>query len=188
MREFFREIKKIMNEIEDDMQKGIDDFAEDGDSLGRKFRERQGVSSITAIPLNDTYITDLVCFNCVPILDEKPAESFYTRKYYNGYLQYGDYCLKAKFIDYESGNMSVLSIDGDGSEELFGKIMERKEKRSFTLTIRKLISYVFLIGTAVMAPIISFMFFTLNLKGVFLSFIYFAVIRTLYVISRNHLR
>lgn len=188
MKKFFQEMKKFMDEMEDDMQKGIDDFAEGGDSLGDKFRERQGVASISAIPLQDTYMTDLACFNCVPMLDEKPTESFYTRKYYNGHLQYGDYCLKAKFVDYESGNISVLSIDGDGADELFEKIMERKKKRSFILTLRKLISYVFMIGAAVMGPITFFMLITLNLKGVLGGFAYILALRFLYVVSRNHLR
>lgn len=140
------------------------------------------------LSLDDTYLTELERFGCVAMLDDPATDIYYTRSYHNGHLKYGNYLLDAKFINFFSGNLKVLSIQGDGAQELYDRLLRQKKKRSFFLLLRKLIFYVYMLGSPSMGTLTLFLILSGNWKGVLMGCCYIMFLRFLYVFSRNHLR
>lgn len=142
----------------------------------------------TSYSLYDTYITDLKELQCVPVLEEPAISKGYTRSIHNGTLQYGTHSLHARFINYYSGNMKLLSIEGDGAEELYRNILKCKKRRAVPLALRKLLEYVYFLASPLIGTATLFMIFTFRFWGILYGCFMLMFLRFLYVFSRNHFR
>lgn len=138
--------------------------------------------------LEDTYLTELTGFGCAAILEEPATSVYYTRSYHNGTLQYGEHSLQAKFINYFSGNMKVLSIQGEGAQELLGRLSERKKRHAIPLMLRMLMCYIYCLASPLMGTITLFLLLTTNWIGALKGCGVILILRFLYVMTRNHLR
>lgn len=185
MKEMFEQLN---GEAVEESKMQVDDMCNGGSSYREHIMKRHCIDSSTSITLNDVLMTDLKGFGCVAMLNSPPTEVLFYRSYCTGFLQYGDYTLDAKFVDYDSGNIGVLSIDGEGAEELYEKILERQKRRAPILFVRKLIYATYKVGLLIVCPLSFIMLLTLHFKAFFAGFLYVGFLRILLTLSRNYLR
>ena len=189
---FMDEMKEMFKQLNEEAvgESGmwINDKYTGKDTYREHIKKRHCIPTNTSITLNDVLMTDLKEFGCVAMLNSPPTEVMFYRSYCTGFLQYGDYTLDAKFVDYDSGNIGVLSIDGDGAEELHEKILERQKRRAPILFLRKLIYAIYKVGLIIVCPLSFIMLFTLHIKAFFMGFLYVGFLRILLTLSRKYLR
>ena len=189
---FRDEMKEMFDQLNNEgIEEGrlrINDMRTGENTYREHIMKRHCINTNTSITLNDVLMTDLKEFRCVAMLNSPPTEVMFYRSYCTGFLQYGDYTLDAKFVDYDSGNIGVLSIDGDGAEELHEKILERQKRRAPILFLRKLIYAIYKVGLIIVCPLSFIMLFTLHVKAFFIGFLYVGVLRILLTLSRKYLR
>ncbi len=140
--------------------------------------------------LKEVYLTDLIPLDCVIMLKSKPKREYFSRTYEEGILIYGKDEFPVECISFASGNIQILSIEGNEEkvENIVNIIHNRQSKRRLPLMIREFIKYLYILISFGMGVITTSCLLTWNISGFFKGFLIILSLRLLYSESRNKLK
>ena len=138
------------------------------------------------IKLYDTYFSEIKK-KCKLSFNEPAVRSGYSRSYYTGSIEYGDFVYDVKLIKFDSGNVQILCIKGENTEPFLSMLNDHKKKHCIPLMLRRLCQYVYYLAS----PVVGATCFWFLIHGMwfplFKGFLLLTVFRFFYTEGRNYL-